>query len=63
MGVRWRSGDDREERDDDVDDAAQDVQEDRYATLDTDKGLLIYDRENHQAWIQSTIDVKRDKVR
>jgi hypothetical protein len=41
---------------DDMDEAATDEQADRYAELTIgDDEFVIYDRENHQAWIQSTV--------
>ncbi|GAA5432267.1 hypothetical protein Hjap01_01740 [Haloarcula japonica] len=40
---------------DNTTDAATDDQERRYAELNIgDEEFVIYDRENHQAWIQST---------
>ncbi|MFB6297396.1 MAG: hypothetical protein ABEH56_02630 [Salinirussus sp.] len=36
---------------------------DRYAELDLgDEEYVIYDRENHQAWIQSTVAVTVDDL-
>ncbi|ACV48890.1 MULTISPECIES: DUF7331 family protein [Halomicrobium] len=41
---------------DDVTDATTDEQTRRYAELTIgDDEFVIYDRENHQAWIQSTV--------
>jgi hypothetical protein len=41
---------------DDVTDATTDEQAQRYAELTIgDDEFVIYDRENHQAWIQSTM--------
>jgi len=41
---------------DDVTDATNDDQSRRYAELTIgDDEFVIYDRENHQAWIQSTV--------
>jgi len=38
--------------------SADRVQERRYAELNIDENeFVIYDRENHQAWIQSTVAV------
>jgi hypothetical protein len=36
----------------------------RYAELNIgDEEFVIYDRENHQAWIQSTVAVTADELR
>lgn len=41
---------------DDVTDATNEDQSQRYAELNIgDEDFVIYDRENHQAWIQSTV--------
>jgi hypothetical protein len=41
---------------DDVTDATNEDQSRRYAELNIgDEDFVIYDRENHQAWIQSTV--------
>ena len=46
----------------DTDDAAGDAQERRTAELDIgDDEFVIYDRENHQAWIQSTVSIPVDE--
>jgi len=38
-------------------------QRDRYAELNIgDEEFVIYDRENHQAWIQSTVAVAADEM-
>ena len=38
--------------------------ENRYAELNIgDEEFVIYDRENHQAWIQSTVVVTADDLR
>jgi hypothetical protein len=40
------------------------VEQDRYADLTIgDDEFVIYDRENHQAWIQSTAAVALDEYR
>ena len=37
--------------------------EDRYAELNIgDEEFVIYDRENHQAWLQSTVAVSADEM-
>jgi len=36
---------------------------DRYAELNIgDEEFVIYDRENHQAWLQSTVAVSADEM-
>ena len=41
---------------DDVTDATSEDRSQRYAELNIgDEDFVIYDRENHQAWIQSTV--------
>jgi len=49
---------------DDTERAAVDQGErDRYAELNIgDEEFVIYDRENHQAWIQSTVAVSTDDM-
>lgn len=43
---------------------AVDEQSDRYAELNIgDEEFVIYDRENHQAWIQSTMAVTVEDIR
>ncbi|QSG15864.1 DUF7331 family protein [Halapricum desulfuricans] len=37
--------------------AGDDDQSQRYAELTLDDEFVIYDRENHEAWIQSTVAV------
>ena len=38
-------------------------QRDRYAELNIgDEEFVIYDRENHQAWLQSTVAVAADEM-
>jgi hypothetical protein len=38
--------------------------ETRYGELTIgDEEFVIYDRENHQAWIQSTVSVTADEIR
>ncbi len=37
--------------------------QDRYAELNIgDEEYVVYDRENHQAWIQSTVAVSADEM-
>jgi hypothetical protein len=49
---------------DDTTGAATDDQERRYAELNIgDEEFVIYDRENHQAWIQSTESLELDDLR
>jgi len=51
---------------DDTDPQAVDQQQDeqdRYAELNIgDEEFVIYDRENHQAWIQSTVAVSAEEM-
>jgi len=43
---------------------AEEGEGDRYAELNIgDEEFVIYDRENHQAWIQSTVAVTADDFR
>jgi hypothetical protein len=43
---------------------AGDDQAERYAELNIgDEEFVIYDRENHQAWIQSTMAVTAEDIR
>lgn len=43
---------------------AADEQSERYAELNIgDEEFVIYDRENHQAWIQSTVAVTVEDIR
>jgi hypothetical protein len=43
---------------------AVDEQSERYAELNIgDEEFVIYDRENHQAWIQSTVAVTVEDIR
>ncbi|WP_276271465.1 DUF7331 family protein [Haloarcula litorea] len=47
-----------------TDDAATDESAERYAELNIgDEEFVIYDRENHQAWIQSTVSLDVDELR
>lgn len=49
---------------DDTGDAPYDESEQRYAELNIgDDEFVIYDRENHQAWIQSTTILDVDELR
>ncbi|MBV0923333.1 MULTISPECIES: DUF7331 family protein [Haloarcula] len=49
---------------DDTNDAAMDESARRYAELNIgDEEFVIYDRENHQAWIQSTVSLHVDELR
>lgn len=48
---------------DNTTDATTDDQERRYAELNIgDEEFVIYDRENHQAWIQSTRSLEVDQM-
>lgn len=48
---------------DDMDEATNDDQP-RYAELNIgDDEFVIYDRENHQSWIQSTVALDVDSIR
>ena len=43
---------------------AVDEESDRYAELNIgDEEFVIYDRENHQAWVQSSVAVGVDDLR
>jgi hypothetical protein len=43
--------------------SADRVQERRYAELNIDENeFVIYDRENHQAWVQSTVAVSLEEL-
>lgn len=45
-------------------DVADDEQLARYAELNIgDEEYVVYDRENHQAWIQSTVAVAAEDIR
>jgi hypothetical protein len=45
-------------------DATVDGDEDRYGELTIgDEEFVIYDRENHQAWIQSSVTVTTENFR
>jgi hypothetical protein len=47
-----------------TDNEAVDDETNRYAELTIgDEEFVIYDRENHQAWIQSTVAVTADDLR
>jgi hypothetical protein len=47
-----------------TDNEAVDDEANRYAELTIgDEEFVIYDRENHQAWIQSTVAVTADDIR
>ncbi|WP_254274055.1 DUF7331 family protein [Haloarcula marina] len=49
---------------DNTSDATTDAPERRYAELHIgDDEFVIYDRENHQAWIQSTVALDVDELR
>ena len=41
--------------------ATDDRQSRRYAELTLDDEFVIYDRENHQAWIQSSVSIPVDE--
>ncbi|WP_335999096.1 DUF7331 family protein [Halorientalis halophila] len=46
----------------DTDDDAGEGRHRRYAELDIgEEEFVIYDRENHQAWIQSTVSIPVDE--
>jgi hypothetical protein len=50
--------------DDTTEHAGAEDESDRYAELNIgDEEFVIYDRENHQAWIQSTVAVSADDIR
>ncbi|MFB6073661.1 MAG: hypothetical protein ABEJ89_01465 [Haloarculaceae archaeon] len=49
---------------DDVNEATDADQSSRYAELNIgDEEFVIYDRQNHQAWIQSTVVLEVDALR
>lgn len=49
---------------DDTGETVADNQDTRYAELNIgEEEYVIYDRENHQAWIQSTVAVSFDDLR
>lgn len=50
--------------DDTTEPVGEQDESDRYAELNIgDEEFVIYDRENHQAWIQSTVAVTADDIR
>ena len=50
---------------DDTDESAVDQGErERYAELNIDdEEYVVYDRENHEAWIQSTVAIAAEEIR
>jgi hypothetical protein len=49
---------------DETDGRARDDQTSRYAELNIgDEEFVVYDRQNHQAWIQSTLVMTADELR
>jgi len=36
---------------------------DRYSSMDADEDLVIYDSENHQAWIESSVGLRLSECR
>ncbi|WP_167879967.1 DUF7331 family protein [Halorhabdus rudnickae] len=48
---------------DDMADRQREQPEDRYAQLQLDDEFVIYDRENHTAWVQSSVAVSLEDYR
>jgi len=68
-GIKWGSDDpdDVDDQDDDalpvlVDEPDRDIP-DRYSSVDAGGDLCIYDSDNHQAWVQSSVGISRSDCR